>query len=118
MRARSYGDRTTSSGEVRLEGLDREALRGRHVVVVDTILDTGHTLQTVLSAARACEPALLLSCVLLDKRSRRVVPVEADVVGFEVADRFLVGYGLDQAGRWRSLPCIAVAPTDGSKVGA
>ena len=108
VRARSYGDRTSSSGRVVLTEFEADVLRGRAVVVVDTILDTGHTLQTVVEALEKAEAKRVLTCVLLDKKERRVVDVRADLVGFEVEDRFLVGYGLDHAGHHRALRHIAV----------
>ncbi len=107
VRARSYGDRTTSSGSVRLGEVEEEVLKDHCVVVVDTILDTGHTLKAVVERLRELGAKQVLTCVLLDKRSRRVVDVQADLVGFEVEDRFLVGYGLDIAGRHRSLRYVA-----------
>jgi hypoxanthine phosphoribosyltransferase len=107
VRARSYGDRTTSSGKVLLGEVEEEVLRGHCVVVVDTILDTGHTLKAVVDRLHELEAKKVLTCVLLDKRTRRVVDVQADMVGFEVEDRFLVGYGLDIAGRHRSLRYVA-----------
>jgi len=107
VRARSYGDRTTSSGKVLLGEVEEEVLRDHCVVVVDTILDSGHTLKAVVDRLHELEAKQVLTCVLLDKRSRRVVDLQADLVGFEVEDRFLVGYGLDIAGRHRSLRFVA-----------
>jgi len=107
VRARSYGDRTESSGEVRVEWAGPEEVAGRTVVVVDTILDTGHTLAAVCEEVRKRGVSAVYSCVLLDKKERRVVEVEADMVGFTVPDLFLVGYGLDLAGRYRELPYLA-----------
>lgn len=112
VRARSYGDRTTSSGRVVLSEFEEEVLRNRSVVVVDTILDTGHTLKTVVESLWRAEARSVLTCVLLDKKARRVVDIQADLVGFEVEDRFLVGYGLDHAGRYRNLRHIAALESD------
>ena len=107
VRARSYGDRTESSGAVKVDWAGPEEVAGRTVVIVDTILDTGHTLRAVRELVVAAGAARVLTCVLLDKAERRIVPIEADLVGFEVPDAFLVGYGLDHAGRYRSLPYLA-----------
>ena len=114
VRARSYGDRTESSGEVKVEWAGPEEVEGRTVVIVDTILDTGHTLRAVVDMVGARGAERVLTCVLLDKAERRVVPIEADLVGYAVPDTFLVGYGLDYAGRYRSLPYLArMSATDG-----
>jgi hypoxanthine phosphoribosyltransferase len=107
VRARSYGDGTESSGEVKVDWAGPEEVAGRAVVVVDTILDTGHTLSAVTDLIRQRGAASILTCVLLDKPSRRVVDIEADLVGFTVPDVFLVGYGLDYAGEYRGLPYLA-----------
>lgn len=88
--------------ELRLE------VRGRDVLVVDDILDTGKTLNHVLRKLRALGPRSLKVCVLLDKPTRRVDHVEADYVGFEIPDHFVVGYGLDFAERYRNLPFVGV----------
>ena len=107
MRARSYGDRTESSGEVRIDWAGPEDIEGKSVVLVDTVLDTGHTLAAACEDLRKRDVQSIHTCVLLDKADRRVVAIEADLVGFPVPDLFLVGYGLDHAGRYRELPYLA-----------
>jgi len=83
-------------------------VKGRDVLLVDDILDTGRTLKRVGAMLRKLKPATIKSCVLLNKPSRRQVPVRADYVGFEIPDLFVVGYGLDYAERYRNLPFVAV----------
>ncbi len=95
-----------SSGNVRIKkDLDFD-IKGKNVLLVDDILDTGRTFQKVLKLLETREPKILKSCVLLDKPSRRVVPVKADFVGFEIPDYFVVGYGLDWDELGRSLKDI------------
>ncbi len=106
--ASSYRAGTVSRGPVRVYRDFRLPLRGRHVLVVDDILDTGKTLALICQHVRRCRPASLRTCVLLDKPSRRVVPFHADFVGFTIPDAFVVGYGLDFAEHYRNLPYIAV----------
>ena len=81
---------------------------GRDVLVVDDILDTGNTLESVLKRLSSLKPRQIKVCVLLDKPARRVRPVEADYAGFAIPDLFVVGYGLDFAERYRNLPFVAV----------
>lgn len=103
----SYGA-GTESGELVITKELRLEVRGRDVLVVDDILDTGRTLQRVLTKLRALNPRQLRACVLLDKPQRRIEKVAADYVGFEIPDFFVVGYGLDFAERYRNLPFIGV----------
>lgn len=105
--ASSYHGGTSSSGQVALRRYGRLDLAGRDVLIVDDIADTGHTLQAVRRAVEAIGPRSVRTCVLLDKPSRRQVDVAIDYRGFEIGDVFVVGYGLDRAGRYRGLPCIA-----------
>ncbi len=107
--ARSYRG-TTSSGAVTLG--DPPDLAGRDVVVVEDILDTGRTLAALLARLRTQDPASIGVCTLLDKPARREVDVEADYVGFTIADEFVVGYGLDYEERYRTLPGIHVLERD------
>ncbi|MGQ9523353.1 MAG: hypoxanthine phosphoribosyltransferase [Armatimonadota bacterium] len=103
----SYGDASTSSGEVRLlKDLD-ESIEGKDVLVVEDIVDSGRTLQFLLNTLEVRRPRSLKVCTLLDKPSRRVVDLSADYVGFQIPDLFVIGYGLDWAGRFRNLPYIA-----------
>lgn len=105
----SYGTRTESSGLVDLKVFPDRDVAGRSIIVVDDILDTGRTLSAVCRRLRAdLGAARVRTCVLLDKRARRAVEQEADYVGFPVDDHFVVGYGLDHAGRYRNLPYIGV----------
>ncbi len=83
-------------------------VRGRDVLLVDDILDTGKTLSRVLGKVRALQPRRIKTCVLLNKAARRVEDVEADYVGFEIPDFFVVGYGLDFGERYRNLPFVGV----------
>lgn len=108
VRASSYGSGTASSGTVDLQPLGD--LHGRCVVLVDDILDTGRTLGAARAAALAAGATQVLVCVLLDKPARRVAGglAAADLVGFTIPDRFVVGYGLDHGGRWRQLPYIGI----------
>lgn len=108
----SYGGTTTSSGHVTLRQDTTLPVAGRHVLLVDDILDTGRTLSAVTRMLRERGAASLLTCVLLDKPSRREIPVRADVVGFTVGDVFVVGYGLDYNQRYRNLPYLAALPAD------
>ena len=103
----SYGSGTAPGELVFTKELRLEA-RGRDVLLVDDILDTGKTLRAVLDKLQALEPRSLKTCVLLEKKSRRIEEVAADYVGFEVPDAFVVGYGLDYAERYRNLPFIGV----------
>ena len=106
--AASYGSRTTSSGSVTLaRDLDLD-VSGRMVLLLDDILDTGRTLSVAARYLRDAGAARVITAVLLDKPSRREISVEADHVGFSVPDRFVVGYGIDYAERYRDLPYIAV----------
>ncbi len=103
----SYGDRSTP-GELVFTKELRLDIKGRDILVVDDILDTGRTLQQVLRKLRPLKPRRLRTCVLLDKPARRVAKVRADYVGFEIPDVFVVGYGLDFAERYRNLPFVGV----------
>lgn len=98
----------TESGEVVFTKELRLDVRGRDVLLVDDILDTGKTINRVLEKLHASGPRRIKVCVLLDKPSRRVIPVKADFVGFEIPDVFVVGYGLDYAERYRQLPFVGV----------
>jgi len=102
----SYGNSTESSREVRILKDLRGEIEGRDVLVVEDIIDTGFTLSHVLAILRTRRPARLEVCALLDKPSRREVDVKAKWVGFEIPDRFVVGYGIDYAQRNRNLPHI------------
>ena len=104
----SYGSGTSSSGEVRLiKDLDY-GLEGRNVVIVEDIVDTGLTLTYLQDILRARAPKALKTACLLSKPSRRVVDVEVEYIGFTIEDKFVVGYGLDFAERYRNLPYIGV----------
>ena len=103
----SYYDGTESSGDVHISrdcGID---VQGAHLLVVDDILDSGRTLTRARDHLLERGAASVRTCVLLDKPSRRRVPFEADFVGFAIDDLFVVGYGLDYAGRYRELPYIS-----------
>lgn len=102
----SYGDRTISSREVRILKDLRGKIEGRDVLVVEDIIDTGHTLTRVLEILATRRPARLEVCAMLDKPSRREVEVDARWIGFAIPDRFVVGYGIDYAQRNRNLPYI------------
>ena len=108
MAVSSYAKGTTSSGEVRLlKDLDT-TLDGRNVVIVEDIVDTGLTLTYLQDILRARGPKSLRTACLLSKPSRRKVDVKVEYIGFEIEDRFVVGYGLDYAEQYRNLPSIAV----------
>jgi hypoxanthine phosphoribosyltransferase len=104
----SYGKSTKSSGEVRLVKDVDTGLEGRHVIIVEDIVDTGLTLTYLQDILRARAPRTLKTACLLSKPSRRQVEVVVDYIGFTIEDRFVVGYGLDYAEKYRNLPYIAV----------
>jgi hypoxanthine phosphoribosyltransferase len=107
MAVSSYGSATDSSGVVRiLKDLDRP-IAGRDVLIVEDIVDSGLTLQYLLRNLRAREPASLEVCALLTKPERRKVEMPTRYVGFEIPDKFAIGYGLDHAERYRNLPYVA-----------
>jgi hypoxanthine phosphoribosyltransferase len=102
----SYGDAMTSSREVRILKDLRAPIEGRDVLVVEDIVDTGHTLRHVMGLLRARKPRRIECCALLDKPSRRETEIRATWTGFEIPDEFVVGYGIDFAQRNRNLPYI------------
>lgn len=108
MAVASYGSSTDSSGVVRiLKDLDA-SIEGRDVLIVEDIVDSGLTLSYLLRTLKAREPASLEVCALLTKPERRKVALPIRYVGFEIPNRFVIGYGLDQAERFRNLPFVAV----------
>ncbi len=108
MSVSSYGDGTTSSGVVKLiKDLD-ESIEGRDVILVEDIMDSGRTLSYLVRILKERKPASFKVITLLDKPDRRVVDIEPDMTGFVIPDRFVVGYGLDCAQKYRNLPYIGV----------
>ncbi len=106
LEASSYGNSTESSREVRILKDLRGEIENRDILVVEDIIDTGHTMTHVLQLLKSRNPARLKVCALLDKPSRREADVTADWIGFEIPDEFVVGYGIDYAQRNRNLPYI------------
>jgi len=102
----SYGNSTESSREVRILKDIRGEIEGRDVLLVEDIIDTGHTMKQVTKMLQARNPKRMKICALLDKPSRREVDVTADWIGFEIPDKFVVGYGIDYAQRNRNLDHI------------
>jgi len=108
MAVSSYGDATESSGVVRiLMDLERN-IQGRHVLIVEDIIDTGRTLNYIIHNLRTRGPASIKICTLLNKPARRVLDIPLDYVGFVIPDRFVVGYGLDYGEIYRNLPFVGV----------
>ncbi|TCJ16244.1 hypoxanthine phosphoribosyltransferase [Rubrobacter taiwanensis] len=108
MEVSSYGSGTTSSGVVRILKDLEEDISGRHVIIIEDIIDTGLTLSYITRALRTRRPASLEICALLTKPSRRKVDLDVRYLGFEIPDEFVIGYGLDYAGSYRNLPHICV----------
>lgn len=108
MAVSSYGSGTVSSGQVKIIKDLSGPIEGMDVVIVEDILDSGTTLHYLMQLLQARHPASIRLAALLDKPSRRTKPVQADYVGFEVPDAFVVGYGLDYNERYRNLPYIGV----------
>jgi hypoxanthine phosphoribosyltransferase len=119
----SYGNRPSpaqelktgwdSTGEVRLTKDMDQSMKGRNVILVEDILDTGLTLTYLKKMLLARQPQSFKIAALLDKPSRRRRPIQADYVGFSIPDEFVVGYGLDYAERYRNLPDICIVPREG-----
>ena len=108
----SYGNDVKSSGVVKIvKDLD-DSLKDKHVIVVEDVVDSGRTLSYLMEMLRKREPRSLKLCTLLDKPDRRVVDIHVDYTGFEIPDKFVVGYGLDYAQKYRNLPYIGVVEFD------
>lgn len=106
VRAASYGAGTTSTGRVKIAHMVEGSLEGRHVLLVEDIVDSGRTIDTILKKFRRMKPASLRVAALLDRPARREIDVPIDFTGFVIPDRFVIGYGLDYAGLYRELPGI------------
>ena len=112
MSVSSYGSQTRSSGNVRIiKDLDTP-IEGKHVLVVEDIIDTGRTLAYLLDNLQQRNPKSLKLCTLLDKPEERVTEVDVDYVGFQIPDQFVVGYGLDYDQHYRNLPYIGIVEFD------
>ena len=108
MSVSSYGTGTTSSGQVQITKDLSEDITGRHIIVVEDILDSGNTLSYLLNILEHRHPASVRLCTLLDKPDRRTKPVDLHYRGFTLPDAFVVGYGLDYAEKYRNLPYIGI----------
>ncbi len=106
IKASSYGNSTESQGKVKIRGLENIDIKDKHILIIDDILDTGNTMYTLVQTLAELNPASIKTCVLLNKESRRTVDCHADFVGFEIENKFVVGYGLDYANEYRTLPEI------------
>ena len=113
MAASSYGlGARQSTGSVRIDMDMRLDVKNKHVLVVEDIIDSGHTLAFILKTLRNREPASLKLCALLNKQARREVEIEVDYIGFNIENKFVFGYGLDLDERFRNMPFVGVAKTD------
>jgi len=110
VRAKSYQG-SHSSGSIQITHMPEEPLAGRHVLVIEDILDTGLTAAAIMACLREQGPASLALCTLLDKPTRRTTEIKADFVGFTIDNQFVVGYGLDYNERFRQLPAVYVLNT-------
>ena len=103
----SYGAATKSSGVVQINKDLSMDIEGKHVLIIEDIVDTGTTLDYLVGFLKGRDPASIKICAMLDKKERRLVEIEADYIGFPAPDLFLIGYGLDADHRYRNLPYIA-----------
>ena len=108
MSVSSYGSGTASSGQVEIKKDLSDSIKGKDLLIVEDILDSGNTLYYLMDVLRARKPASIRLCTLMDKPERRVKPITADYVGFTIPDAFIVGYGLDYAEKYRNLPYLGV----------
>ncbi len=108
MRVSSYGDGTESSGIVRIDQDLGESVEGKHILLVEDIVDTGRTLHRVIEILIGRKPKSLKVCTFLDKPSRRIDEVPIDYCGLEIPDKFVCGYGLDYAQKYRNFPYVGV----------
>lgn len=116
MAASSYGrGGRSSSGSVRIEMDARANIQGRDVLIVEDIIDSGHTLHYVIQTLKARNPRSLRLCTLLDKVSRREIDLQSDYVGFTIENKFVFGYGLDLDEKYRNLPFVGVVDEDALK---
>ena len=106
VRAASYGSGTSSSGRVKFSHIVEGPMTGRHVLLIEDIVDSGRTIDVIVKQLRKHRPASLRLAALLDRPARREIPVQIDFTGFVIPDRFVIGYGLDYAGLYRELPGI------------
>lgn len=113
----SYGASTQSSGEVRITKDLEQSVAGRHVLLVEDIVDTGLTLRYLVDTLRARQPASLKVCALLDKPARRRVRIGLDYYGFIIPNAFVVGYGLDYQEKYRGLPYVGVLDEEDQEKG-
>ena len=104
----SYHGKAETSGEVVFKQIALPDVTGRHILVLDDILDSGHTLAAIRDKLETARPLSIRVCVLLSKKKQRAREVDADYIGFEIEDEFVVGYGLDFMERYRNLPFIGV----------
>ena len=112
----SYGD-STEPGEVQIRKDIDTSIRGADVLLIEDIVDTGYTLRTILDLLRFRRAKSVRLCALLDKSARREVEVPIDYRGFEIEDHFVIGYGLDFAGRYRHLPYVGIYSPDNGESG-
>ena len=108
----SYGSNSTSTGAVRLVMDVRGNIEGKHVLIVEDIVDTGHTLKYLIGMLESHRPASVKTCALVRKAERAEVEVQTDYLGFDIGDEWVVGYGLDYAEKNRTLPYIGIVTPD------
>jgi len=108
MRVSSYGNNMKSKGDLTITKNLEDDIKGRNVIIVEDIIDSGLTLKKVKEMLLEKNPKTLKICALLDKRARREVEIEGDYVGLTIEDGFVVGYGIDYAEQYRNLPCICI----------
>ncbi len=108
MTVSSYGNSTESSRDVKIKKDLEEDIRGRNVIIVEDIIDTGYTLRKVYDMLKMRDPKSIKICTLLDKPSRREVEINVDYVGYKIPDKFVVGYGIDFAQKHRTLPYVGI----------
>ncbi len=108
----SYHGGTKTTGEVVFKQVQMPDVAGRHILILDDILDSGLTLNAIRARLEEAKPLSVRVCVLLEKKIERAAQVEADYVGFQIGNEFVVGYGLDYMERYRNLPCVGVLRRD------
>ncbi|MBI4834563.1 MAG: hypoxanthine phosphoribosyltransferase [Planctomycetes bacterium] len=102
----SYGNGTVSSGKIKLKTRRFDAIKGKDIIIIDDIVDTGLTMDFLMKRLKSFSPRSIRLCALLDKPSRRRVKIKIDYYGFKTPDKFIIGYGLDYKGQYRNLPYV------------